>query len=64
MFVPGLYSVVELPDKTTGELIKRFTYGIITREAYALMKQIHNSGENKWRMPLFYPQSLQRRSLT
>ena len=51
-FVPGLYSVVELPDKSTGEMIKRFTYGIITRAANELMKQVHNGGENKWRMPL------------
>ena len=51
-FVPGLYSVVELPDKSTGEMIKRYTYGIITRAANDLMKQVHNGGENKWRMPL------------
>lgn len=51
-FVPGLYSVVELPDKSTGEMIKRYTYGIITRAANELMKQVHNGGENKWRMPL------------
>ena len=54
-FVPGLYSVAELPDKSTGEMIKRYTYGIITRPANDLMKQVHNGGENKWRMPLMLP---------
>ena len=57
-FLPGLYSVAELPDKKTGELQQRFTFTIITREANAVMKQIHNSGENKWRMPLLLPASL------
>ena len=51
-FVPGLYSVVELPDKPTGEMIKRYTYGIITSAVNELMKQVHNGRENKWRMPL------------
>lgn len=54
-FVPGLYSVAELPDKETGEMIKRWTYTIITRAANEVMKMIHNGGENKWRMPLFLP---------
>ncbi len=62
-FVPGLYSVTELPDKTTGEMIKRFTYGIITRAANDLMKQVHNSGENKWRMPLLLPLELSKQWL-
>jgi putative SOS response-associated peptidase YedK len=52
-FVPGLYSVAELPDKETGEVVKRLTYTLITRDANDLMKRIHNDGENKWRMPLF-----------
>jgi putative SOS response-associated peptidase YedK len=54
-FLPGLYSVVELPDKSTGELIKRFTFTIITRTANSLMQQIHNGGDNAGRMPLFLP---------
>ena len=62
-FVPGLYSVTELPDLTTGEMIKRFTYGIITRPANNLMKQIHNGGENKWRMPLMLPFELSKQWL-
>ena len=52
-FVPGLYSVAELPDQETGEVQKRFTYTLITRNANDLMKRIHNDGDNKWRMPLF-----------
>ncbi len=66
-FVPGLYSVVELPDRTgadivdesTGEikkkLEKRITWTMITRDANDVMKNIHNDGENRWRMPLFLP---------
>lgn len=53
--IPGLYSVAELPDTTTGELIKRYTYTLITRNANSLMREIHNGGENKHRMPLFLP---------
>ncbi len=54
-FLAGLYSVAELPDKTTGELVKTWTFGLITRSANSLMQQIHNDGENKHRMPLFLP---------
>ncbi len=52
-FIPGLYSVVELPDKETGEVIKRYTYTLITRDANSVMRMIHNSGDNRWRMPLY-----------
>ena len=51
-FLPGLYSVTELPNKETGELEKRFTFTLITRAANRLMEQIHNGGANKHRMPL------------
>lgn len=51
-FLPGLYSVTELPNKETGEVEKRFTFTLITREANKLMAQIHNGGANKHRMPL------------
>jgi len=54
-FIPGLYSVVELPDTSTGEMIKRFTYTLMTRNANSVMEMIHNDGENKGRMPLFLP---------
>jgi putative SOS response-associated peptidase YedK len=54
-FLPGLYSVVDDVDKDSGEMIKRWTYTLITRAANGIMKQIHNDGDNKWRMPLFLP---------
>jgi putative SOS response-associated peptidase YedK len=54
-FLPGLYSVAEIVDKETGEMIKAWTYTLITRPANNVMKQIHNDGENKWRMPLLLP---------
>jgi putative SOS response-associated peptidase YedK len=57
-YLPGLYSVAELPNKETGELEKRWSYTLITRAANELMQQIHNDGENKWRMPLFVPLDL------
>lgn len=54
-FLPGLYSVAELPDHETGELVKRFSYTMVTRAGNTLMKGIHNGGENAGRMPLFLP---------
>lgn len=54
-FLPALYSVVELPDIETGEMIKRYTYTLITRAANSVMAQIHNDGDNVGRMPLFLP---------
>jgi putative SOS response-associated peptidase YedK len=54
-FIPGLYSVAELPDTETGEVVRRYTYTLITRDANELMKLIHNGGDNKYRMPLFVP---------
>lgn len=54
-FLPGLYSVTELPDLSTGELIRRHTFTLITTEANSLMRMIHNDGENRGRMPLFLP---------
>ena len=54
-FIAGLYSVAELPDTDTGEMIKRWTYTLITRPANDIMRNIHNDGENKWRMPLMLP---------
>lgn len=63
-FIPGLYSVAELPDTSTGELIKRFTYTLITRNANDVMKNIHNGGDNKSRMPLFVPLELAKEWLS
>lgn len=57
-YIPGLYSVAELPDRETGELLPRYTYTIITRAANSVMKQIHNAGTDTGRMPLFLPLDL------
>ena len=60
-FLPGLYSVTELPNKETGEVENRFTFTILTRAANKLMKQIHNGGTNKNRMPLMLPLGLSKK---
>ncbi|MCX8020704.1 MAG: SOS response-associated peptidase [Chitinophagaceae bacterium] len=52
----GLYHYAPLPDPDTGELKGTFT--IITRPANELMKQIHNAGPNKHRMPLILTNEL------
>jgi putative SOS response-associated peptidase YedK len=57
-FIPGLYSVTELPDTSTGEMIKRMTYTLMTRNANEVMRMIHNDGDNRGRMPLFLPMDL------
>ncbi|KYP16170.1 SOS response-associated peptidase family protein [Flavihumibacter sp. CACIAM 22H1] len=54
-FLPGLYSVAETVDASTGEMIKRKTFGMLTRSANSLMRNIHNDGDNRYRMPLFLP---------
>lgn len=56
--VPGLYSVAEIPDETTGEIIKRWTFGMFTRSANSVMRNIHNDGDNPFRMPLFLPKEM------
>ena len=60
-FLPGLYSVTEIVDKQTGEMIKRWTYTLITRNANNIMEQIHNDGDNKGRMPLLLPFELSKK---
>jgi putative SOS response-associated peptidase YedK len=62
-FLPGLYSVTDLPDLETGEMIKRYTFSLITRNGNDLMKKIHNDGENRGRMPLFLPLDLSKEFL-
>jgi putative SOS response-associated peptidase YedK len=62
-FLPGLYSVADLPDQESGEMIKRFTFSLITRNGNDLMKKIHNDGENRGRMPLFLPMALSKEFL-
>lgn len=59
--IPGLYNYSPLPDVETGEV--KGTYTLITRAANSLMMQIHNGGDNKFRMPLFLPKELELRWL-
>src|SRR5579864_7021076 len=60
-FIPGLYSVADLPDPETGEMMQRWTYTLITRNANEVMAQIHNDGDNRSRMPLFVPLDLAKK---
>jgi putative SOS response-associated peptidase YedK len=55
--LPGLYHYPNQADVETGEIIG--TYSIITRAANSLMAQIHNGGDNAFRMPLFLPKELE-----
>ena len=59
--IPGLYNYSPLPDPETGEL--RGTFSLITRAANPVMKQIHNCGDNAFRMPLFLSRELERQWL-
>lgn len=49
--IPGLFNYSPIPDVETGELKGTFT--LITRAANSIMAQIHNCGDNAFRMPLF-----------
>ncbi|HEV2353513.1 MAG TPA: SOS response-associated peptidase family protein, partial [Puia sp.] len=57
--IPGLYHYnTTMPsDPETGEI--RGTFTLITRSANSVMRQIHNSGDNAYRMPLFLPRDLE-----
>lgn len=55
--IPGLYNYSPVPDPETGELV--LTHTLITRSANSLMKQIHNDGDNAFRMPLFLTKELE-----
>jgi len=57
-YIPGLYQLKDEVDTTTGEIYSTGSYTMITRPANTLMQGIHNSGENKHRMPLFIPQDI------
>ena len=43
-FVPGLYATADLPDTETGEVVKRYTFTLITRAANPILANIHNDG--------------------
>ncbi|MCL4639397.1 MAG: SOS response-associated peptidase, partial [Olivibacter sp.] len=58
-FIPGLYQLEERvsPD---GEVIQYGSFTMITRAANNVMSGIHNSGDNKHRMPLFLTPEIER----
>jgi len=62
-FLPALYSIAEIVDKETGEMIKHWSFPLITTDANSVMRAIHNDGENKWRMPLMLPFELSKKFL-
>ena len=51
------YMIEVAVDPETGEVRGMFT--LITRAANPLMRQIHNSGDNAFRMPLFLPKEME-----
>jgi putative SOS response-associated peptidase YedK len=55
--LPGLYHYPNRADVETGEVAGTFT--VITRAANAVMAQIHNGGDNAFRMPLFLTKELE-----
>lgn len=55
--LPGLFHYAPVPDAETGEA--RGTFTLITRSANEIMKKIHNSGTNAFRMPLFLKPELE-----
>jgi len=52
-YVPALYQVSQEVDQYTGEFYSVASFTMITRHANDKMQWIHNSGDNKHRMPLF-----------
>jgi putative SOS response-associated peptidase YedK len=59
--IPGLYHYPNKADIETGEIVGTFT--LITRNANPIMAQIHNSGDQAGRMPLFLPKELEMKWL-
>lgn len=53
----GLYHYPNLANPETGEITGTFT--VVTRPGNSVMAQIHNGGDNAFRMPLFLPKELE-----
>jgi len=51
-YIPGLYQESEMVD-SDGVIHTVRSFGMVTREANQTMSYIHNSGDNKNRMPLY-----------
>ena len=58
-YLAGLYQWHETVDED-GVVEKVGSFGMITRDANAVMANIHNDGPNKHRMPLFLPEDLEK----
>jgi putative SOS response-associated peptidase YedK len=70
--LPGIYNYPRWVNKDTGEVFiyqdsetgePIGTYSVVTRAANSVMMQIHNGGENAFRMPLFLPKELEMKWL-
>ncbi|MFL5811421.1 MAG: SOS response-associated peptidase [Flavisolibacter sp.] len=60
--IPGLYHYpLHKANPETGEITGTFT--LITRAANEVMRHIHNSGDQAFRMPLFLPKELEMKWL-
>lgn len=59
--IPGLYHYPNKADVETGEITGTFT--LVTRAANAVMAQIHNSGDQAFRMPMMLPKELEMKWL-
>lgn len=59
VYIPGLYQWHETIGPL-GEPERMGSFALITRTANEVMKQIHNDGPNKHRMPLFLTEELER----
>lgn len=55
--LPGLFNYSHTPN-SDGELVG--TFAILIRNGNEVMRGIHNSGDNPYRMPLMLPQELER----
>lgn len=62
-YIPGLYQWHETVDED-GVVEKVGSFGLMTRAANEVMKDIHNDGPNKHRMPLFLPEHLEKQWLS
>jgi putative SOS response-associated peptidase YedK len=60
-FMAGLYNYPPLPDVETGEI--KGTFSMLTRSSNELLTDIHNSGENRHRMPLMLSNDILRKWL-
>lgn len=58
-YIPGLFQRFEFADED-GVVQEHYSFGLVTRKANEPMAQIHNSGNNKHRMPLFVPLEMAR----